>query len=156
MLCLLGEREYPSLFGLCSGRLDLEKHRSGQSSVAGAWEGLHHHQGLGPVWAGEAASRRGICQGPGLRPQASRTTVWMNGGKVPPSQRSYNLSIKRCTVACFLAKETEEKRGLWHVQVVEQAMVGSWSRAFGSWCLALVVPGLCSPCQFPSSPSFSF
>ena len=36
VLCLLGERGYPSLFGLCLGRLDLEKHRWGQGSVAGA------------------------------------------------------------------------------------------------------------------------
>lgn len=36
VLCLLEEREYPSLFGLCSGGLDLEKRRWGQGSVAGA------------------------------------------------------------------------------------------------------------------------
>ena len=47
MLCLPGEREYPSLFGLCSGRLDVEKHRHGKGSMAGCVGGTLSLSGAG-------------------------------------------------------------------------------------------------------------
>lgn len=148
------EREYPSLFGLCSERRDLEKHKCEQGFVARLVRGFITVRGSGKSsWGGCQWSENWTCQGLGplvhhsYRPiiylllwEGTNVTVIMWSQHKPWGRQS-NVST-----SYFPAKETEEKSGLWLAQVPEQAIVGSWNGASSSQAYTL-------PAAFPSSLS---